>query len=99
VDERVLAVVCSHDFTRDGAFLRALADSPAAYVGLVGARARAERLFAETGVDGSRTRSPAGLDIGADSPDEIALSIVAEMLTVLRDRGGGSLSGEPIPIH
>lgn len=99
VDERVLAVVCSHDFTRDGAFLRALADSPAAYVGLVGARARAERLFAKTGVDGSRARSPAGLDIGADSPDEIALSIVAEMLTVLRDRGGGSLSGEPTPIH
>lgn len=78
------AVVMSHYLPADLAYLRALAASPGvAYVGLLGPAARRERLFAELGSAaqqlGDRLRAPVGLDIGARTPEAIALAVAAEI--------------------
>ncbi len=74
----------------DEAGLRALVASPAAYVGLVASRKRAAALISELRREGARTafldriRNPAGLDLAAHTPEEIALSIMAEITKVRR---------------
>jgi xanthine/CO dehydrogenase XdhC/CoxF family maturation factor len=83
-------VIMSHHLQSDRAYLHALLGSSAAYVGLLGPRARRERLLAD--LDGSaellqaRVHGPVGLDIGADTPQGIALAIAAEIHTVLKGR-------------
>ncbi len=76
-------VVMSHHLDTDRAYLRALANSPVPYVGLLGPAARRERLLADLGAAGEplreRLRAPVGLPIRADSPESIALSILAEI--------------------
>ena len=77
------AVIMSHHFPSDVEYLRALARSPPSYVGALGPRARLERLLAKAGPEtaGMRARlhGPVGLDIGANSPESIALAIVAQI--------------------
>ncbi|HEY7401394.1 MAG TPA: XdhC family protein [Actinomycetota bacterium] len=107
IDERTYAVVMTHNFLRDKDYLRSLLTSPAAYIGMLGPAARTERLFMELreeGVDVSdadreRIHGPAGLDMGAEGPEEIAQSIVAEIVAVKRARRGGFLKDRPGPIH
>jgi xanthine/CO dehydrogenase XdhC/CoxF family maturation factor len=95
---RSLALVCSHNFDRDRAFVDALVASGAAYIGIIGPRSRAEELL--NGMDANAPiHAPAGLDIGAESPDEIALAVIAEMLAYWNGREGGPLSGRDAPIH
>jgi xanthine/CO dehydrogenase XdhC/CoxF family maturation factor len=99
----------SHNYTHDLALLRFLLASPARYVGVMGPRKRTERMLSELAesddglrteeADRSRLYAPAGLDIGANSPAEIALSIVAEMRAVLEGRGGGMLRERRGSIH
>lgn len=91
------AVVMSHHLTADGCYLRALADSSVAYVGLLGPPARRQRLLAEI-ADGERKlhgrlRAPVGLDLGGRTPEAIALAIVAEIQAVLCGKAGGRFSG------
>lgn len=85
------AVVMTHHYLRDLALVRRLAPLRLAYLGVVGSRDRARRLVAEAHALGTDSellaaslRAPAGLDLGADAPSEIALSIVAEIQSVLR---------------
>jgi xanthine/CO dehydrogenase XdhC/CoxF family maturation factor len=82
------AVVMSHHLQSDRAYLRALASSRLPYIGLLGPRARRERLMSELGADtgelGRRVYGPVGLDIGADTPQGIALAIAAEIHAVLK---------------
>ncbi len=77
------AVVMSHHLASDESYLTALADSPIPSIGLLGPRARRERLLAGLGPRASslraRLRGPVGLDIGAVTPEAIALSIAAEL--------------------
>ncbi len=77
------AIVMSHHLATDRAYLRALARSDIPYVGLLGPAVRRERLLAELGADAkglrARLRSPVGLDLGAETPEAIALSIMAEI--------------------
>jgi xanthine/CO dehydrogenase XdhC/CoxF family maturation factor len=77
------AVVMSHHYQSDLAYLRVLAASPIGYIGLLGPAVRRERLLAELGVAAgqleSRLHGPVGLRIGAASPEAIALAIVAEI--------------------
>lgn len=91
------AVVMSHHLIADGRYLAALARSRVPYVGLLGPAARRERLFAELGPAAealrSRLRAPVGLDLGGRTPEDIALSIVAEIQAALHDRRGGPFSG------
>lgn len=79
------AVVMTHHYLRDLELIRQLAPLRLSYLGLVGSRERARRLVTESGAMRTDSlRAPAGLDLGADAPSEIALSIIAEIQSVLR---------------
>lgn len=90
-------IVMSHHLPTDLAYLRALARSAIPYIGLLGPTSRRDRLMrdlqpTEVTSLGSRLRGPVGLDIGAESPEAIALSIVAEIQAVL----SGNVSSSPL---
>jgi xanthine/CO dehydrogenase XdhC/CoxF family maturation factor len=100
VEDGAFAVVMSHNVAHDAAFLAALLPTPVAYIGVLGPRQRTERLL--TALDSpadSRLHGPMGLDIGAEDPNAIALSILAEMQAVKTGRSGGPLRERPRPIH
>jgi xanthine dehydrogenase accessory factor len=90
------AVVMSHHLESDAAYLRVLARTPIDYIGLLGPVLRRARLLdeiggASVGIE-RRLRSPVGLDIGAVTPDGIALAIVAEIHAAAAGRAGGSIA-------
>jgi xanthine dehydrogenase accessory factor len=84
------AIVMSHHLNTDLGYLRAIARSDIPYIGLLGPKARSQRLLSELGADMSRLaprlRAPVGLDLGAATPEAIALSIVAEIHAALAGR-------------
>jgi xanthine dehydrogenase accessory factor len=90
------AVVMSHHLTSDAGYLAALSKSPIPYVGLLGPAPRRMRLMSDIGVQAERLKGrvhgPIGLDIGATSPETIALAIVSEIQAVLAGRSGRSFS-------
>ena len=96
-DAWTVAVVKTHNYGRDFAFLRALLPLDLPYIGLVGSRKRKEDLVAallDVGIAPEQTKvihGPAGLDIGSATPEEIALSVVAEIQAVLSARPHHSL--------
>jgi xanthine dehydrogenase accessory factor len=99
------AVVLSHDREVDVPALAAVLAAPAGYVGALGSRgtqaARREGLVGR-GVSGDevdRIHGPAGLDIDAHTPGEIAVSIVAEILAARSGSSGGSISQRQGPVH
>ena len=94
------AVVMTHHFERDVAALRTLLRSHIRYIGLLGPRSRGDELLAEVGASrDARIFSPVGLDLGAETPEEIALSIVAEIQAVLSARSARALRELDVPIH
>lgn len=90
-DPHTSVMVMTHNLARDMAYLQALEDVPLAYVGALSSRERAGRLLDELEAPEWMLHAPAGLDIGANAPEEIALAIAAEILAVQRVRAGGSL--------
>jgi xanthine/CO dehydrogenase XdhC/CoxF family maturation factor len=90
------AVVMSHHLPSDQAYLATLADSTIPYIGLLGPAPRRMRLMAELGAQSrkfaGRLYGPIGLDIGAKTPEAIALAIVSEVQAVLAGRPGASFS-------
>ena len=84
------AIVMSHHLVSDRSYLRQLAATDMAYVGLLGPASRRARLLADLGAAGERLgerlHGPAGLDIGGRGPAAIALSIIAEVQGVLARR-------------
>ena len=101
ITPRTMTLLMSHNYSHDLAMLRFLLASPARYIGVMGPRKRTERMLRElAATEGmGRLHSPAGLDIGANGPAEIALSIVAEMRAVLDGRRGGKLRERRGSIH
>jgi xanthine/CO dehydrogenase XdhC/CoxF family maturation factor len=99
------AVVMSHHYARDLEYVRSLLGSRVAYIGVLGPRARAERMLADVtalgGIveRGDRLFAPVGLDIGSEGPDAIALSIIAEVAATLHRRSGGHLRDRVGPLH
>jgi xanthine/CO dehydrogenase XdhC/CoxF family maturation factor len=89
-------VVMSHHLPSDTEYLKVAADSSLPYVGLLGPAARRERLRADLGASAARLQGrlhgPVGLDIGATTPEAIALAIVAEIHAFLSGRPGNSFS-------
>ncbi len=87
------AVIMSHHLTSDADYLRALAGTSLEYIGLLGPRPRRSRLLTEIGAAAGqiehRLHGPIGLDIGAVTPEGIALAIVAEVHAVAAGRRGG----------
>ena len=99
-------VVTSHDDELDSPAIAAALEAQVAYLGAMGSRARQGRRrewLLANGVAEDRlaeVHGPAGLDIGADSPAEIALSILAELVATLRGAGTtGSISDRDGPVH
>ena len=107
IDRRTHGVVMTHNFLRDKEYLRSLLDTDAGYIGMLGPSARTHRLLMEldqegvevTDADRERIHGPAGLDLGAEGPEEIAHAIVAEIVAAKHERGGGFLKDRPGPIH
>ena len=97
-----VAVLMTHSYPTDLAYLEQLAPRNLRYLGVLGPRRRLERLLTELGPRAPAAGAlygPAGLDVGADTPAEIALAIAAEIRAVLARRGGGSLRARPTSIH
>jgi xanthine/CO dehydrogenase XdhC/CoxF family maturation factor len=86
------AVIMSHHLENDAEYLRQLAPHDIAYIGALGPRARRERLCEMANCPGRRVHGPVGLDIAAELPASIALSVVAEIHAVLNRRDGQSLT-------
>lgn len=101
------AVLMSHNYYYDLAALEALSQlKEIAYIGILGPRKKTDRILNELqqkGIDtialDERLHSPIGLDIGGENPDEIALSIMAELQAVRNGYKGGFLRDVDAPIH
>ena len=102
-DERTAAVVKSHNYGRDFAALQHLLQLNLRYVGLLGPRKRHDQLVnalldADVSID-SELFAPAGFDLGAETPEEIALAIISEIQSVFTEASGESLRERRAPIH
>ena len=91
-DESTSIVVCTHDHAFDDKIVEHCLRKPFRYLGLVGSRRKAAKIrkrlqaadFAREAIE--KVRSPMGLNIGGQTPGEIAVSVVAELLTVRHGR-------------
>jgi xanthine dehydrogenase accessory factor len=100
-------VLMSHNYEYDRDVLRKVLKSEAPYIGILGPRKRFDKMLEEftregimlTDDDLHRIHSPIGLDIGAETPDEIAISIIAEVQGKFSNRSGGFLKYRNAPIH
>lgn len=97
------ALLMTHNFADDRAYAAALAGRPLRYLGILGPRARTERLLQtpETAdlADDPRLYGPLGLDLGSEGAEQVAISILAELLAVRSGRSGRSLRERCAPIH
>ncbi|WP_030778019.1 XdhC family protein [Streptomyces sp. NRRL S-920] len=105
VDGRTVLCVLTHDAKFDVPLLRLALRLPVAYVGAMGSRRTHEdrnvrlREVGVTELELARLRSPIGLDLGARTPEETALSIASEIVASRRGGSGVSLTGAHTPIH
>jgi xanthine dehydrogenase accessory factor len=106
IGPRTLAVVKTHSFAHDREWARRLILSGVEYIGLLGPRARSKEILRQIGegaengaIDDGRVFAPVGLDIGAEGPEQIALAIVAELLSVSSSRGSASLREKKGAVH
>lgn len=103
VDGDCYAVVMTHNFADDRAYLEALLTTPVAYVGMLGPRQRTDRILrtlgGEVALEDGRVYGPVGLDIGTDGAEQVALAVIAELLAVRSGRQARSLRERTAPIH
>ena len=93
-------VLMTHSYDYDLRYLRALADTAVPFIGLLGPSHRRDRLYKDLGELSekiqSRSHGPVGVDIGAKTPEEIALSILAELQAVYADKAARFLDERPL---
>ena len=102
IDPWTVAVTMTHSYAQDLNNLRSLCAQPLAYLGILGPRNRTVEMMSEAGLEPSsleNVHSPMGLDIGADGPEQVALSVLAEIQATLNHRAGGSLRARAGSIH
>jgi xanthine/CO dehydrogenase XdhC/CoxF family maturation factor len=103
VHAQMIAVVMTHNYLDDFAILKVLLSSPVQYIGVLGPKHRTGRLLAELAteinINSDRLYAPIGLDIGANTPQEIAIAIIAEIQAVLSNHGAGFLKQRAGSIH
>jgi xanthine dehydrogenase accessory factor len=89
-DSKDFVAIVSRGHVTDGLAFRRLRHVPVAYLGMIGSKAKRKALFDELRSEGftedelNRAKNPIGLDIGAESPEEIAIAIVAELIQIRR---------------
>jgi xanthine dehydrogenase accessory factor len=106
LDSRTVIVLMTHNYNYDMAILKQLLPLELSYIAALGPKKRLERMLAELREEGNEIASsqlksiygPAGLDIGSENSDEIALSILAEIQAVLKKRNGAPLREKAV-IH
>lgn len=103
---RTVAVVMTHNYLHDLELLKMLLPSNVSYIGVLGSKQRSEKLLEDLHTQSTYTKAqiqrlyaPIGIDIGADTPEEIAIAIIAEIQAVLANRKGGLLRESELPIH
>lgn len=104
---QTVAVVMTHRYSSDLAFLKTLIPARLRYLGVLGPKRRMQQLWQDLSEQGIRPtpeqiqtlHNPVGLDIGAETPAEIALAIVAEIQAVLSERSGRFLRDRTGSIH
>ncbi len=107
IDKNTAVVIMNHNFTYDLRWLLTLQEQNPVYIGVLGAAKRREKLFHElfefspniSDAFLEKIHTPAGLNIGAETPEEIALSILAEILSVTRNKEVFSLKKVTGKIH
>ncbi len=107
MDEQTVFVMMTHNYNYDKAMLKALLQKDVEYIGMLGPKKKLDRMLNELQEEGiaitldqlNRIYGPAGLEIGAETPEEIALSIIAEIKKVLAKKEGGSLRNKKDVIH
>jgi xanthine/CO dehydrogenase XdhC/CoxF family maturation factor len=106
-DTNSVAVVMNHNFEADLAIVRRLLGTACRYIGVLGPKDRTRKMLEHLRDEGrymseadlEKIYSPVGLDIGATTPEGIALSIIAEIQAVLSGRDGGFLKHRRAPIY
>jgi xanthine dehydrogenase accessory factor len=106
-DERTIAVLMNHNFERDREALSALGEISLPFIGMLGPKRRSEKMIEAVKANGvfiseefaEKLHGPVGLDLGAKTPEEIALSIMAEILSVLNERNAKPIRERPTPLH
>jgi xanthine dehydrogenase accessory factor len=107
LDAQTAVVLMTHNYNYDLAALEPLIGSACAYIGLLGPKKKLEKMLDELHAKGLKSdpdllrklHGPVGLDIGAETAEEIALSIMAEIKAVFSDRCGTPLKNRPVEIH
>lgn len=100
IGEESVVVLMTHNYAQDGRLLQRLLPLRPRYLGLLGPKVRAERLLRELGVTAPpELHAPVGLDLGAETPETIALSVVAEIQAELAGRSGERLRQRSGAIH
>ena len=106
-DQRTVAVIMNHHYDTDRDALAALLPLRLPYIAVLGPKRRTERMLEEIEDEGhdlspdvlATIHGPAGLDIGAETPEQIGLAILAEIQAVLAGRNGIKLRERVAPIH
>ena len=107
INQYTAFVLVTHNYNYDKAILKLLLPLMPAYIGMLGPKKKLKRMLDDLKSEGMEITQdmlesvygPTGLDIGAESPEEIALSIIAEIQTVLQGKHGGSLRVKTEVIH
>lgn len=107
IDPQTVFVLMTHNYNYDLAMLKALLLKDAVFIGILGPRKKLDRMIEELKDSGmviteetmSRLYGPVGLEIGAETPEEIALSIIAEIKAATSGKNGGSLRNKKGTIH
>ncbi len=105
VDSRTALIILTHDIKFDVPVLQAALRTNAGYIGAMGSRRTHENRVEElkragvTDAELARISAPIGLDIGARTPEETAISIAAEIVALREHRRGGRLVDGALPVH
>jgi xanthine dehydrogenase accessory factor len=104
IDERTYVVIVTRGHRHDAQALRAVIELPARYVGLIGSRRKIHAVLTELHQAGvakeklAKVNAPIGLEIGAVTPGEIAVSIAAELVAVRRGAQRESITSMRVPM-
>lgn len=107
LDDNTFFLLMTHNYNYDKAMLRELLPKKVRYIGVLGPAKKMDRMLSELETEGlpfgkqqiAALHSPVGLDIGAESPEEIALSMIAEIKAVMAGRSGNPLRNGSDVIH